>query len=295
MGTKYGNKNPTLTSGECRYRIRENAGKEQLRTYEKVCVALSGGVDSTLMTLLAVEALGRERVHAVIVDAPFTIPEETARAEQLCREQGIVYEIIRFDSMPPVFYENPPDRCYHCKKIIFTAIIEYARRHGITQIVDGTNADDTQDYRPGMKALQELGVASPLKDNGFMKAEVRILLQERGSRIADEPSSACLASRIPYGTPVTEKILQKVYQAEKMIRSFGIRQCRVRHQNDTLVRIEVAAAVMERLVAEPVRTAIITALKSLGYLYITIDLEGYRTGSASTAYPLCPSKEGEKI
>jgi pyridinium-3,5-biscarboxylic acid mononucleotide sulfurtransferase len=250
-----------------------------LREYKRAIIAYSGGVDSTFLLKSAIEALGRKNVVACIAESPTFPNAESVFAQDLCTQWGVSFCLIKTKEMQnKAFIQNTPDRCYHCKTELFGKILQHARKKGVKYVLEGSNADDRKDYRPGMRAVQELGIRSPLLDCDLSKAEIRALSRDLGIPTADKPSLACLSSRIPYGTKITEKVLQKVHDAEKIVRSFGIVQCRVRDHGDQ-ARIEVVPADIAKLAGAKVRTAMCRKLKKIGYKYITLDLEGYRTGS----------------
>lgn len=241
-----------------------------------ILVAYSGGVDSTLLLKAAVEALG-ERALAVVASSETYPSQEVAEAVCLAGELGARLREIHTEELGnEQFASNPPERCFYCKQELFGKLVEIAREEGLPVVADGSNVDDTGDYRPGMQAAAELGIRSPLREAGFTKAEVRELSKELGLPTWDKPSFACLASRFPYGEAITPERLQQVEAAERVLRELGFRQVRVRHHGDT-ARIEVGAEDLERVVEH--REHIVAAFMKLGYLYVALDLEGYRTGS----------------
>jgi uncharacterized protein len=245
---------------------------------EKVLVAFSGGVDSTLLLKLAAEELGGS-VLAVIARSE-TYPEREVRAARtLARRLGIRCRVIKTEELRnPAFAENSPLRCYHCKQELFSRLKGIAAAEGIPYVLDGSNFDDRGDYRPGAKAGRELGVRSPLREAGLTKAEIRELSRFFGLPTWDKPSLACLASRFPYYTPVEAESLARVGKAEDFLSRLGLSQVRVRHHGET-ARIEIPPGDFKVLMAAKVRTAVARQLKKLGYTYVTLDLEGYRTGS----------------
>ena len=247
-----------------------------------VAVAFSGGVDSTLLLRVAHDVLA-DRVIAVTVSASFTAGREMTEAEEFCRENHITHITLRVDMAEiPGFTHNPPNRCYICKRAIFTRIFQAAKSHGVSHVADGSNLDDTGDYRPGMKALSELGVISPLRECGFTKQDVRELSRELGLPTWDKPSFACLASRFVYGEEITAEKLRMVERAEELLLSMGFRQMRVRVHGD-VARIEVMPEDFGRIMAADVRGAVYDALKGYGFGYVALDLKGYRTGSMNEA------------
>jgi uncharacterized protein len=256
-------------------------------------VAFSGGVDSTFVAAVAHDALG-ERALAITGVSPSVPTAEVEEAKQLAQQIGIAHELIDTREMDdPEYVKNNPDRCFHCKDELYGRLTAIARERGIAVVLDGCNLDDTGDFRPGRRAASEHGVRSPLVEAGLTKDDIRELSRERGLPTWDKPAMACLSSRIPYGTPVTVEALSSVEKAEQYLRSLGIRQLRVRHHvlpvGDTVARIETDNAGIEVLLAS--RQATTEHLKSLGYLYVTLDLAGYRTGSLNEALRATTIKE----
>ncbi|MCL2807279.1 MAG: ATP-dependent sacrificial sulfur transferase LarE [Coriobacteriia bacterium] len=257
---------------------KESLLRSNLQAYGSVAIALSGGVDSTLLLDVAHEVLGQRAVAITATMASFPA-RELSVAMSFCSERGIPHSLMEFDELAVEgFASNPPERCYLCKRGLLTAMLALASKLGFEVLAEGSNLDDDFDYRPGAKAVRELGVASPLKEAGFTKADIRKLAKFRGLAAWDKPAFACLSTRLPSGTPLTKELLRRIDEAEQCILSTGARQVRVRiHEN--LARIEVDEESMLLLMERPARQQVVAALQALGFDNITLDLQGYRTGS----------------
>jgi uncharacterized protein len=256
---------------------KERALRGTLSSLGSVVVAYSGGVDSAYLAYVAQDTLG-DRALAITADSPSYPERHREMAVRIAGQFGLRHEIIRTRELErPEYRANPADRCYYCKHELYTHLSRIAAsRHAV--VVDGNNADDRGDYRPGRRAAGEFGVRSPLDEVDLTKSEIRELSHLAGLPTWDEPASACLSSRIPYHSEVTDEKLRMIERAEQVLHTLGIRVCRVRHHGD-LARIEVAADELSGVLAPEIRAVIVRDLKALGYRYVTIDLQGYRTGS----------------
>ncbi|MHA1264597.1 MAG: ATP-dependent sacrificial sulfur transferase LarE [Candidatus Helarchaeota archaeon] len=249
---------------------------------KKVLVAFSGGVDSSLAAFLAKKY--SDRIVAVTARSKTNPIGEIEEAQNVAKELNIEWRLIEIDELEDEhFRANPLNRCYYCKKGLMTALYKIAEKEGLEIIIDGTNADDIKDYRPGMKALKELGIWSPLAEAGFTKQEIREIARQNNLSVHNKPSMACLASRFPYGEEITEQKLQMVAEAEAQIKKLaGIEILRVRwHQG--LARIEVAPEDRSKFFDEKLLDNLVHTLKKIGFVYVTLDLQGYRSGSMNEA------------
>jgi len=253
--------------------------KNLLSSMGRALIAFSGGVDSTFLLYAAKETLGAENVLAVIAQSPTYPVEEVEQAIEIADSLGVKCRLIDTEEFQDEnFVSNPKDRCYYCKKELFAKLKELARENEIEHILDGSNLDDLSDYRPGSRAKEEFGVRSPLQEAGLTKEEIRQLSKEAGLPTWDKPSMACLSSRIPYGTRITEEVLYRIGEAEKFLRSLGLKQVRVRH-HDIMARIEVGEKEIVTILSDGLREKITKKLEELGYFFVALDLKGYRTGS----------------
>ncbi len=269
---------------------KEAALLDLLAASPAVIIAYSGGVDSAYLAWAATQVLGRQAL-CITADSPSYPERHRALALRIATDFAFHHEIIHTNEMAsPDYRANPANRCYFCKHELYTHLSQIARERAIPTIADGSNADDRGDYRPGRQAAREFGVVSPLDAVGLTKAEIRELSHRAGLPTWDEPASACLSSRIPYFSEVTENKLRMIEQAEAVLRERGFRVCRVRHhgEEDPIARLEIGRDEMARAFEPEVADAIDVALRELGYRHVTVDLRGYRLGSLNDALRLRP-------
>jgi uncharacterized protein len=266
---------------------KADALRERLQSFGSVVVAYSGGVDSAYLAYVASRALGGNAL-AVTADSASYPERHRQIALRIARDFGLQHQIIHTRELErPEYRSNPTNRCYYCKHELYTHLTEIAAARGAV-VVDGNNADDRGDYRPGRQAAREFGVRSPLDEVDLTKDEIRELSRDAGLPTWDEPASACLSSRIPYHAEVTDEKLRTIERAEQAIRALGFRVFRVRHHDD-LARIEIARAEMARALEPEIAAALVRELKSIGYRYVSLDLQGYRTGSLNEGVVLRPA------
>jgi pyridinium-3,5-biscarboxylic acid mononucleotide sulfurtransferase len=266
---------------------REAALLERLRALPSLIVAYSGGVDSSYLAWAATRVLGT-RALSVTADSPSYPEHHRAMAKTIAARFGLQHEIISTHELErPAYRANEPDRCYHCKHELFTHLTALAGTRGYAAVADGSNADDRGDYRPGRKAAHQFGVISPLDEAGLTKADIRALSHEAGLPTWDEPASACLSSRIPYFSEVSEEKLRVIEAGEEALRALGFRVLRLRHHGD-VARIEVARAELPRLLEAEMADRVESTIRALGFRYVTVDLRGYRLGSLNEGLTLRP-------
>lgn len=252
--------------------------KNDIRALGSLAVAFSSGVDSTFLLRVAKDVLGDNVIAVTAVSGSFPV-REMEEATDYCAENGIKQIKCRISEMDiPGFRDNPPNRCYLCKKEIFTQLIKVAKEQGMQALAEGSNVDDLSDYRPGLQAIKELGVLSPLREAGLTKVEIRELSKRLGLKTWTKPSFACLATRFVYGETITSEKLKMVDQAEQRLMDLGFTQFRVRMHGD-MARIEIPQAEFDQLMKNEVRVPFYEYMKQVGFRYVSLDLGGYRTGS----------------
>jgi uncharacterized protein len=266
---------------------KETALRDTLTSLGSVVVAYSGGVDSAYLAVIASQTLG-DRAVAVTADSPSYPEHHRHLAITIAEQFGLRHEIIHTAELErPEYRANPSNRCYYCKHELYTHLSRIGVERGAI-VVDGNNADDRGDYRPGRQAAREFGVRSPLDEVDLAKQEIRELSRDAGLPSWDEPASACLSSRIPYHSEVTDEKLRTIERAEQALAAMGFRVCRVRHHDD-LARVEIGRDELARALDPETRAAIVRELKAIGYRYVTLDLQGYRTGSLNEGLLLRPA------
>jgi pyridinium-3,5-biscarboxylic acid mononucleotide sulfurtransferase len=278
----------TVAAPESALASRERRLYDTLSSFDSVIVAFSGGVDSAYLAWVATEVLGPAAL-CVTADSPSYPDHHRQLALRIAREFGLHHEFVTTsETERPEYRANPVNRCYYCKSELYDVLSRLAADRRIAVMVDGSNADDRSDYRPGRQAAREFGVRSPLDEADLTKADIRELSRRAGLPTWDEPASACLSSRIPYHSEVTTEKLRMIERAEAALRDLGFRVCRVRH-HDTLARLELGADELHRALEPDVRERIVRELRAIGYQHVTIDLQGYRMGSLNEGVRLRPA------
>ncbi len=266
---------------------KERLLRGRLAGFGSLVIAFSGGTDSAYLAWAATQVLGPAAL-CVTADSPSYPDHHRQLARRVAADFGLRHEFVTTDEIDrPEYRANPVNRCYYCKHELYSVLTGLASARGVAAIADGSNADDRGDYRPGRQAAREFGVVSPLDEAGLTKAEIRALSRAAGLPTWDEPASACLSSRIPYETAITDEALRRIEQAEARLRALGFRVCRVRH-HDTLARLELGPDELARAFDPEVRERIVRELRALGYRHVTVDLQGYRMGSLNEGVRLQP-------
>ena len=267
---------------------RERRLYDVVGSFDSVIVAFSGGVDSSYLAWVATQVLG-PAAYCITADSPSYPDHHRQLAVRIARDFQLHHEFVRTSEIDrPEYRANPVNRCYYCKSELYDVLARLAASRGVAVVVDGSNADDRSDYRPGRKAAREFGVRSPLDEADLTKADIRELSRRAGLPTWDEPASACLSSRIPYNSEVTPEKLRMIERAEAALRELGFRVCRVRH-HDTIARLEIGEDELSRALESSTRERIVRELRAIGYQHITIDLQGYRMGSLNEGVPLRPA------
>jgi pyridinium-3,5-biscarboxylic acid mononucleotide sulfurtransferase len=267
---------------------RERRLYDALASFDSVIVAFSGGVDSAYLAWAATSVLGPAAL-CITADSPSYPDHHRQLALRIARDFGLRHEFVRTAEVERSEYRaNPVNRCYYCKSELYDVLSRLAAERGIATIIDGSNADDRSDYRPGRQAAREFGIRSPLDEADLTKTDIRELSHRAGLPTWDEPASACLSSRIPYNSEVTPEKLRMIERAESVMRDLGFRVCRVRH-HDTLARLEIGVDELNRALEAPLRDRIVRELQAIGYHHVTIDLRGYRMGSLNEGVRLRPA------
>jgi pyridinium-3,5-biscarboxylic acid mononucleotide sulfurtransferase len=259
--------------------------KNYMRSIDSAIVAFSGGVDSTFLLKIASDIL-KDKVIAITAKSPTFTQIELKDSKTIAGELKVKQVILETDELNnKSFTANDKERCYYCKDELLGLISKYAKKNNFSYILDGSNYEDANDYRPGARAVKKWSVVSPLKEAGLTKVEIRTASKELGLSTWDKPATACLASRIPYGTKITEDLLQKISDAESILKKLGFKQARVRH-HENIARIELPVHDIQKILNSEIKNTVIKSLKKLGYVYITLDIEGYTTGSMNKVLDL---------